>query len=217
MSHKELLVKTVVVTVSIILLAAPGVLAQNTCDVNNDGQVTPLDALCPFEEYLDIGCEHCSSSPACEGTLSPLGRWCDQQNGTVKDMTTGLVWLKNAGYYVPRQWDVPVGSDEIDAHEQAAGIWDGHYGPPDLSDGSVEGDWRLPTKNELVGIITGDEYIRGSSPYFFDNVQSFSYWSSTTGASNQLGAWLVSMLSGYVGYGSKTSYFYVWPVRGSID
>ena len=43
----------------------------------------------------------CPTSPCpvkCEGTLSVGGRWCDQGDGTVKDMTTGLVWLKNAGW-----------------------------------------------------------------------------------------------------------------------
>ncbi|QEM67302.1 hypothetical protein FO488_03460 [Geobacter sp. FeAm09] len=33
---------------------------------------------------------------SCSGTLSPLGRWCDNGDGTVRDMTTGLLWLKNA-------------------------------------------------------------------------------------------------------------------------
>ena len=30
------------------------------CDVNSDGQVTPADALCVFQEYLGIECEHCN-------------------------------------------------------------------------------------------------------------------------------------------------------------
>ncbi len=32
----------------------------------------------------------------CKGTLSPGGRWCNQGNGTVLDMTTCLVWLRKA-------------------------------------------------------------------------------------------------------------------------
>jgi hypothetical protein len=43
----------------------------------------------------------------CEGTLSPLGRWCDQNNGNVKDMTTGLVWLKDAGWGGTKPWREP--------------------------------------------------------------------------------------------------------------
>ncbi len=33
----------------------------------------------------------------CIGTLNGT-RWCDQGDGTVKDMTTGLVWFKDAGW-----------------------------------------------------------------------------------------------------------------------
>ena len=43
----------------------------------------------------------CPTSPCpdtCEGTVSAGGRWCDQGDGTVKDMTTGLVWLKKADW-----------------------------------------------------------------------------------------------------------------------
>ena len=43
----------------------------------------------------------CPASPCpvrCEGTLSTGGRWCDQGDGTVKDMTNGLVWLKKADW-----------------------------------------------------------------------------------------------------------------------
>ncbi|MBF0524939.1 MAG: hypothetical protein HQK56_07565 [Deltaproteobacteria bacterium] len=35
---------------------------------------------------------------ACNGTLSPQGRWCDNGNGTVTDMSTGLIWLKDASW-----------------------------------------------------------------------------------------------------------------------
>ena len=32
----------------------------------------------------------------CTGTMNGT-RWCDNGNGTVRDMTTGLIWLKNSG------------------------------------------------------------------------------------------------------------------------
>ena len=78
----------------------------------------------------------------------------------------------------------------------------------------VEGDWRLPTKSELVGITVGDEYIRSSQMYFFTNVQSDYYWSSTTVAINPTCAWSVYMDYNRLGNDDKYYYDYVWPVRG---
>jgi len=49
-----------------------------------------------------------------------------------------------------------------------------------LSDGSVIGDWRLPSKSEVVEITVGDEHIRYNQMHFFTNVNADLYWSSTT-------------------------------------
>ncbi|MBF0497971.1 MAG: hypothetical protein HQK58_15575 [Deltaproteobacteria bacterium] len=61
---------------------------------------------------ITLGLMICSAIPAhaqelptshpscltCKGTLSPQGRWCDNNNGTVTDMSNGLIWLKDAGW-----------------------------------------------------------------------------------------------------------------------
>ncbi len=149
----------------------------------------------------------------CEGTLSAGGRWCDQFDGTVKDMTTGLVWLKKADwggtYSLLADFGLP------DAHHRAAELWDGspYEGSAGLSDGSNEGDWRLPTMNEFVGITVGTEYIRSFQMYFFTGVQSSFYWSGTSRAGSPDYAWGVSMYNGGVGNSNKTYDGYVWPVR----
>ena len=62
-------------------------------------------------------------------------RFLDNSDGTVTDCQTGLIWLKNAGCFVGRLSNV---------NAYVAG----------LSDGSVEGHWRLSTKEELQGIGT---------------------------------------------------------------
>ena len=117
----------------------------------------------------------CTFPYTCSGTLSALGRWCDQNNGTVKDMTTGLVWLKDAGCMGYMDWYSAI---EHPITNLRSGDCSGT-----LTDGSVWGDWRLPTNSELVGITVGDEHIRSSQMYFFTNVQSDYYWSSTTAPS----------------------------------
>ena len=129
-------------------------------------------------------------------------------------MTTGLVWLKKA------DWGglFPLWADlyDPDAHHRAAQLWDGspYEGSAGLSDGSVEGDWRLPTKTEFVGITIGTEYILYSQMYFFTGVQYYDYWSGTSYVSMPEIAWYVSMINGLVYNQSKFSPLYVWPVRG---
>jgi hypothetical protein len=84
-----------------------------------------------------------------------------------------------------------------------------------LSDGSVEGDWRLPTKSELHGLTHGTEAVLSGTPGAFTGVQLYYYWSSTTSAVNTNSAWIVDLYDGSVNGDTKNTHVYnVWPVRG---
>ena len=147
----------------------------------------------------------------CDGTLSPEGRWCDNLNGTVTDMETGLVWLQKADWGGTKPWRDSSTYD--DAHTRAGLLYAGASGA-NLSDGSVVGDWRLPTKTELVGITQGTEYVRSATPRMFTGVHTYFYWSSTTFEGYTYVAWHVDMYDGYVFHDDKGYYdFCVWPVR----
>ncbi|MBF0508346.1 MAG: DUF1566 domain-containing protein [Deltaproteobacteria bacterium] len=135
-------------------------------------------------------------------TCSPQGRWCDNDNGTITDTTTGLVWLQDASWGGKNIWS--------DAGTLAAQVQNGN--PAWVTDGSQAGQWRLPTKDELVAFRTGTESVLSSHMYLFTGVQMNDYWSSTTDGPTY--AWLVDMYSGYVDSYLKTAHFYVWPVRG---
>jgi len=148
---------------------------------------------------------------SCAGVFSPLGRWCDNLNGTVTDAQTGLVWLKDASWGGINPWRENTVDGYNDAHTRA-GLLSNGWGS--LFDGSVVGDWRLPTFTELKTLITGIESIRSTSMYFFSGVQMSYYWSSTTFAASIIGAWGVHLGSGFVSYDVKTSPYCVWPVRG---
>ncbi|MBI5589699.1 MAG: DUF1566 domain-containing protein [Deltaproteobacteria bacterium] len=154
-------------------------------------------------------------SCTCPGGSSPLGRWCDNNNGTVTDTTTGLVWLKDAGWGGQKSWRASDGSDNPydDAHTRAGFLFNGTAG---LTDGSVEGDWRLPTKTELITLTStaGIEPISVGSPQMFTGIQSDGYWSGTASAGYSASAWLVVLGSGHVNLAGKTIAYYVWPVRG---
>ena len=167
------------------------------------------------------GCTCCSTC-----TLH-ANRWCDNGDGTVTDLTTCLVWLQKADWGGRKVWRCKSGhalcSDEWDDAHTRAGILKAGTADANLSDGSVEGDWRLPTKTELVGLVNGTPPLRcGPWPglslscdlYAFTGVQSHFYWSSTTEADFPGFAWVVDLVDGPVFSDVKDYDFYVWPVRG---
>ena len=164
------------------------------------------------------------------GKLTPQKRWCDNEDGTVTDMTTGLIWLKNAGWGGLR----PYWADDIsteNAYDRVSSLHDGAKGAG-LSDGSKEGDWRLPTQSELKVIAEGKEAV------YYNNIDILpftglkvnapytakSFWSSSIGFDEYekiYKVWAFGMDSkapgndfSWVGQVAKTSNIVeVWPVR----
>ena len=147
----------------------------------------------------------------CSGTLNGT-RWCDNGDGTVTDMTTGLIWLQKAdwgGLYQLYQDTLQAEN----AYDRASLLKDG-AADANLSDNSVEGDWRLPTLSELKGLANGDEAIRSNNMRAFTGVQTDFYWSGTSLSSDVEGAWYVDLSNGFADPDYKDDLYYVWPVRG---
>ena len=135
-------------------------------------------------------------------------------NGTVKDMTTGLIWLQNAHCTTTLAGATPADGYRFlwaDARIWSSALVSGQCG---LSDGSTAGDWRLPTKKELNELANGTESVRAVTPRNFLNVISSYYWSSASSVTYPGSAWAVGLCSG-PGYDfNKTYPYYVWAVRG---
>lgn len=149
-----------------------------------------------------------------KGVGWPNPRFTDNGNGTVTDNLTGLIWLKNANFMAgTRTW--------AQALTDCATLNSGEGG---LTDGSVEGDWRLPSVQELQSLIhrgvynpalpntAGTGKLTSGDP--FTGVWSWSYWSSTTYAGFTSAAWFVDLIDGFDNGDSKVNAYYVWPVRG---
>ena len=155
------------------------------------------------------------------GVAWPNPRFVDNSDGTVTDMLTGLVWLKDASCAELAGTDVDGKADWATALTASQGLADGTCG---LTDSSEAGAWRLPSRFELESLLdleydypalsnaagTG-QWTEGDS---FAGAQSYYYWSSSSIAGSPSYAWLVSLYSGYVGSSGKTYASYVWPVRG---
>ena len=145
--------------------------------------------------------------------VGQLSRFADNQNGTVTDSVTGLVWLKNAGCFRSATW--------ASALAQVNALASGACG---LSDESTAGEWRLPNINELeslVDVSLSNPALTPGNP--FTNVSTAIYWSSTSYFGGQTGspnAWAIRFGDGRfindsVGNNKVTASNEVWAVRGS--
>ncbi len=148
-------------------------------------------------------------------------RYVDNGDGTVTDNRTGLVWLKNANCFGKQDWQT--------AMQSAAKLADGQYG---LNEGSRRRVWRLPTLEELEAMIGTKYYMpmlsnaAGTGHWTegdaFSNVQSDSYWTSSTeeglfGSSFLSASWSLNLDNSSRAFGSKEIPEYVWPVRRRVD
>ena len=241
---RKMLAGALIIVAGLFMLFAPTALAQTgPCvgDLNCDGEVGGLDTIIykadyPRSPYLNEPCPEynprCVPAPVprtgqtnaygvpgsdgdlLRGVEWPVPRFTDNEDGTITDNLTGLIWLKDANCFGGR-----ILSQEITDWN----VWgNGQCG---LTDGSSGGDWRLPSLFELESLRdmkywepalsnragTG-QWTLGDP---FTNLWADGeYWSSTTFAYDTDGAWFVSMYTGYVGSFSKTAKPYVWPVRG---
>jgi hypothetical protein len=143
-----------------------------------------------------------------KGIPWPTPRFTDNNNGTVIDNLTGLIWMKNANAFSPRTW--------AQAISDANNLKSGDAG---LTDGSKAGDWRLPNIRELHSLVDYSQSSGMALPagHPFTEVHwDGPYWSSTTDedplAANS--AWNIGFDLGGTGSQPKGNPSWVWCVRG---
>ncbi len=118
-------------------------------------------------------------------------RFIDNGDGTISDKETGLMWAK-------------AGSEKELNFEGAKNYC------KNLKLAKHK-DWRLPTIKELISIIDYEKYRPAIDPIF--QCESSWYWSGTKFAVDSGCAWIVSFGNGSVGWGYRSYYGYVRPVR----
>jgi hypothetical protein len=160
--------------------------------------------------------------------IDPYGeRFTDMGNGTVRDNGSGLIWTKDCeialgaahpvyGYYMVDWWE---------AMNEVYFLSSGEHG---ISDGSVNGDWRLPTRNEFLALFdysfidpaisNGSGDARWSEGDLFLGDVVGNYWTSSEFDYDS--AYIAWTYSGQVvNYGierysdNKYGIERVWPVR----
>jgi len=184
--------------------------------VGETGQTTCYDA-----DGVVIACAGTGQDGDLQnGVAWPNPRFVDNSDGTVTDMLTGLVWLKDASCADLAGTDSSGGADWTTALAAAQALADGTCG---LTDGSVAGEWHLPSVNQLQSLIdyeysnpplsNGAGTAQWSEGDVFTGVLLDHYWLSTSFADFPPNAWYIYFDTGDLEIFGKTTICYVWPVR----
>jgi len=153
------------------------------------------------------------------GAAWPNPRFTNNNNGTVTDNLTGLIWLQDALCTAlnppPANGALQGGRDWASALVAANTLKSGQCG---LSDDSVIGTWRLPNVNEMESLVD----LSLSNPplpanNYFSNIPPFPiYWTSTITGDYYPGVNAIGqdMFTGKIQGDTKTTPKYIWPVKG---
>jgi len=125
-------------------------------------------------------------------------RFLDNDDGTITDSKTGLIWLKKT-YKKRMNWN--------QAMSYALENNNGN-----------QFDWRLPTKKELSSLLIGGK----QSSFFllkkhgFKNMKDDSYWTSSESSENSSGAWVIDISTDYAEVNNKDIEYYILLVCGKM-
>ena len=150
------------------------------------------------------------------GASWPVPRFTDNDDGTVRDNLTGLIWLKDASCFAASNWTTALAN---------ANSLKGDGSMCDLSDGSEAGDWRLPNIREIWSLVhyehsdpalpdtNGEGQWSEGDPFSGVQISGF-YWSSTSYKGSSSSFWTVYLRNGRCLDLTDSISIYSWPVRG---
>jgi hypothetical protein len=133
-------------------------------------------------------------------------RFIDNKNGTITDIKTGFIWVKNPHTDLPKEFKS--GMPWQQAIDSCKGLNFAGYK-----------DWRLPTAEELISLIDWEAGAKSNEPTintkFFPDTKTSWYWTITPCPWVAGYARMVDFCNGSVGGGRKDGGNYVRPVHSS--
>jgi parallel beta-helix repeat protein len=192
---------------------APTSPQPSTIQLPQTGQIKCYDT-----QGIEIACAGTGQDGEIKaGVAWPHPRFVDNNDGTISDMLTGLMWLKDGNCFGEQTWSSSLEKiEDFNAHPNSYSCQDytAHYT-----------DWRLPDINELESLLNTEQQFPSTwlNDQGFRNVQYNWYWTSTTRAYSAGSAWTMSMMVGWVSSHGKEggTGTYFLPVRsgqfGSVD
>ncbi len=145
-----------------------------------------LASLFPYKAGAEQTCKDSIVASA------PASRFTINNDGTVTDNTTGLMWIRCS---LGQKWDGKTCSGTAEVFSWADGLK-----AADGSEFAGRSDWRLPNKNELEALVEGRCFSPAINAEVFPATPAAYYWSSTPYAAVAQGAWSVDF-----GYGTANA------------
>ncbi len=147
-----------------------------------------------LSDFIVNGSFDAVDSRAMDAASTAAGSYMDNDDGTVTDTSTGLIWQQTS-------------ISNTMTWEQALAYCEG------LSLGGYT-DWRLPSIKELRSLVDYSQNSPTINTTYFLNTVSSIYWSSTTYTNGTSNAWGVNFSYGNDTDGSKGNVVYARAVRG---
>lgn len=155
-----------------------------------------------------------------------LGQFIDNEDGTITDTKTKLMWKKCSE---------GLSDEQCEQGKDKEYTWDEAMALAKKTQFATYSDWRLPTKGELRSLVycsngiaqsevwsydcdgngdKGEKYQRPTiNQIVFPKTKSSWYWSSSPYAYSVSSAWIVNFSNGHDDAGYKDSYYHVRLVR----
>lgn len=120
---------------------------------------------------------------------SPDRRLQDNGDGTITDLSTGLIW---------KQCAEGLSGAECSEGDDESFTWKDALAIAELSEFAGSSDWRLPNKNELISLVEFSCADPAINLRYFPNTPSSSFWTSSPKFTSSESAWRISFRDGSV-------------------
>ncbi|MDP5137335.1 DUF1566 domain-containing protein [Rheinheimera baltica] len=137
---------------------------------------------------------------------NPASAYSDHANGTVTDLRTGLMWKTCSE---GQTYSAGSCSGTATTHN-----WSAALALAESTEYAGEGDWRLPTIQELQSLVELCRVNPSINHTIFPNTPSSVVWSGSPHSYDSGFAWYVYFLDGHANFNVRSSSLHVRLVRG---